>query len=221
MPKKKKNPFIVIEALDAGGSSTQTSALVRKLKKEKYNTLQLHFPQEDRGTGSIIYDKFLRNKNKRPFSRREQALLYIQDLFSRKEDIEQHLSQKRKAVVVTDRFVTSTMAYQTMGLSGKVKQAMYDWIYWLSYKDTPKLPKPDLVIYLDTPVEVSLEHLKSRKQDYFENRQKQTAVRNSYLDVAKKQKWTMINSVDDEGKQRSKQDIHKEIWTHVEKLLAA
>lgn len=220
MAKKKKSLFIAIEALDAGGSSTQTDTLVRKLKKEKYNLLKLHFPQEDRGTGQIIYDKFLRYKNKKPFSRREQALLYIQDFFSRKEDIENHLKKNKKSIVVSDRFVTSTMAYQTMGLSGKVKKAMYDWIYWLSYEATPALPKPDLVILLDTPVEIALQHLKKRKKDYFENKDKQTAIRNSYLDVAEKQKWVVINSVDEQGKQRSKQDIHKEIYSHVEKLLA-
>ena len=75
------NPFIVIETLDAGGSQTQTDRLARRLEKEGYQPHQYHFPQEDRATGRLIYDKFLLPKKR--FSKREQALLYIQDFFSK------------------------------------------------------------------------------------------------------------------------------------------
>lgn len=218
MPKNKPKPFIVIEALDAGGSQTQTDLLTARLKKAGYKTLSLHFPQEDRATGRMIYDKFLLHKNKRPFSRREQALLYIQDFFSRTEDITTATAQGR--VVVTDRFCTSTFAYQTMGLTGKEWQAMYSWIWWLCYENKPMLLKPDLVLFLDTPVAVSMKRLKGKNRDFFETSAKLTAVRNAYLKVAKKQAWRILPSVDNHGQERTREDLHQEVWNHVRKLLS-
>lgn len=215
-------PFIVIEALDAGGSQTQTNVLARRLKKAKHQVLQLHFPHEDRATGQLIYEKFLFSHNRAPgsgFSRREQALLYIQDFFSRAEDIRAHLNQKDQPVVVSDRFYTSTIAYQTARLTGKARKKMIKWIKWLCLEHKPTLSKPDLIIFLDTPVEISLKHLAKKKKDYHENRQKLTAFRNSYLKIAKEDKWIIVDGVNQKGQQRPIRDIHNEIWHHVQPLL--
>jgi dTMP kinase len=214
-PKLAKNWFFVIEALDAGGSQTQTDLLAKHLKKEKYNVLKLHFPQEDRATGQLIYEKFLHHKNHNPFSRREQALLYIQDFFSRNEDITNVLNQKRgRHAVVSDRYCTSTMAYQTIGLPGKERKKMLDWLTWLCWEGETRLHKPDLVIFLDTPVEVSLKRiqLQGKKDDFFETKQKLTAIRNSYLKIAQEQSWHVINSVDKKGTERTRKDLHCQIW---------
>ena len=215
------NPFIVLEALDAGGSQTQTDLLCARLKKEGYIPHQYHFPQEDRATGRMIYDKFLLNKNKYPFSRREQALLYIQDFYSKQGEFLEIISgKKEKSILVSDRYATSTMAYQTIGLTGDVRKKMLNWIIWLSYKDKPALPKPDIVLFLDTPVEVSLARLAKKKKDFFETKEKLTAIRNSYLKIAKEQKWVVFNSVDETGEQRTREELHEEIWAAVEKRLA-
>jgi dTMP kinase len=218
--KKAHRPFIVIEALDAGGSQTQTNMLAARLKKEKYIPHQYHFPQEDFPTGRLIYDKFLLYHNKRPFSRREQALLFIQDFFSRSGEMHRIVEKgKKKDVIVSDRYCTSNMSYQTIGLSGKQRKNMIDWIAWLCWKGQPALPKPDLVILLDTPVDISLQHLASKKKDYHENREKLTAFRRSYVALAREQKWVVITSANEEGRQRSKKDIHEEVWQHVQRLL--
>jgi len=216
----KHSPFIVIEALDAGGSQTQTDLLANRLRKEKYKVLQLHFPQEDRATGRIIYDKFLLKKNEKPFSGREQALLYIQDFYSRVEDIQAVRESKGgKQAVVSDRYCTSTFAYQTIGLTGKKRIAMLEWLLWLCYEGKPSLPKPDLVLFLDTPVDVSLRRLAHKKKDYFETEEKLKAIRDSYLALAKKQKWVLFDSVDDMGQERTREDLRDAIWQTVEDRL--
>lgn len=215
---KKTAPFIVIEALDAGGSQTQADLLVKRLKQDTKKVLQLHFPQEDRATGRMIYDKFLLHQNKQPFSPREQALLYVQDFFSRAEDIAAAVQQGK--VVVSDRFITSTFAYQTLGLTGPAWRKMYEWIQWLGFKDTPALPKPTLVVFLDTPVVISLRRLAGKNKDYFETKEKLSAIRNNYLKVAKKQNWITVSSVDQAGTERTREDMHQEIWSHVHKLIS-
>lgn len=212
------NPFIVIEALDAGGSQTQTDLLGKKLQQEGRTVFQYHFPQEDRATGRLIYDKFLLNKNKFPFSRREQALLYISDFFSKNEELWENL-EKKNSLVISDRFATSTMAYQTIGLTGEARKAMLTWITWLCYKGKPALPKPDMVVFLDTPVEVSLQRLAKKKKDFFETKDKLTAIRNSYLKIAKEQKWMIFDSIDAEGNQKTREALHEEIWAKVQAKL--
>ena len=216
MPKRKRNPFVVVEALDAGGSQTQTDYLARRLKKEGKKPLQLHFPHEDRATGRLIYDKFLLNKKMGQHSRREQALLYILDFYSRNEDIGAVVDSKAKEnVVVSDRYCTSTMAYQTIGLSGAKRQEMLAWIEWLCFKETPRLFKPDLVVFLDTTVDVSLQRLAKKKKDYFETKAKLTAIRNSYLRLAQEQKWLVFDSIAPDGIEKTRQALHQEIWQAV------
>ncbi len=188
--------------------------------------LQLHFPQEDRATGQLIYEKFLHDPRAH-FTRREQALLYLQDFFSRAEDITAVLSPSSEGeikrgsnrVVVSDRFYTSTLAYQTIGLTGRRRRAVINWIKWLARHGTPRLPLPDLVILLDTPVDISLRHLKGKKKDHFENRQKLTAIRRSYRRLAAAENWTVVSSADAAGNQRSIADIHADIWQHASRLL--
>jgi len=92
---------------------------------------------------------------------------------------------------------------------------MLDWIKFLTEQEAYHLPKPDLVIFLDTPVNISLNHLKNKTKDFFENKQKLTAIRNSYLRIAQEEKWLVINSVNNRGEQRSIEDIHDEIWSHL------
>ncbi len=219
MPKKQSttksisNPFIVIEALDAGGSQTQTNLLVRHFRQAKYQVLPLHFPQEDRLTGRVVYDKFLHRHNDQAFTRREQALLYIMDFYSRAEDITQVKQQKRgKHAVITDRFCTSTFAYQTLGLTGKTWDKTLAWLEWMCYADQPALPRPDLIIFIDTPVAITLDRLAAKKTDYFENKKKLEGIRRNYLKVAAQQNWHLVSGVTSDGRERTRPDIAREIW---------
>lgn len=212
--------FIVIEALDAGGSQTQTDLLVKRLKKEKFEPLSLHFPQEDRATGQFIYQKFLFNKKKNSFSQREQALLYIQDFFSRLEDIEAITKQaKGRRIVVSDRFYSSTMAYQTIGLPKAERARQLAWLRALCYQGKPALPKPTLTILIDTPVAISLQRLKNKSKDFFETEIKLTDIRNSYLTLAHEEGWFIISGTDDKDKQRTREEIHNDIWAKTKPLL--
>ncbi|PIT97990.1 MAG: hypothetical protein COT71_03105 [Candidatus Andersenbacteria bacterium CG10_big_fil_rev_8_21_14_0_10_54_11] len=218
-----KSIFIVIESIDAAGGSTQAKLLADRLTKEKYHVFPLHFPQEDAPTGQIIYRKFLRNKNKLKFSRREQALLYIQDFFSRAEDIRQHLDRNSppagglargvgKRAVVSDRFYGSTLAYQTAGLAGQPRRQMIRWLQELCNQGQPALPKPDRIIFLDIPLAISLKHLKSKTNDFHKNHRKQQRFYISYQKIAAEENWTVINCADKTGHQRSIEDIHQDIW---------
>jgi len=213
-----KKPFIVIEGIDAAGSSTQTALLVDRLQRAGKTPLQLHFPQEDTKTGQLIYDKFLRTGKMGQLSRREQALLYIADFYSRADDIAAVLGgDSPYDMVVADRWATSTLAYQTMNLTGAKRTAMLDWLTWIMREGKPRLSWPDVVIFLDTPLAVAQKRL-GKKKDFFEaSLNKQRSIRTSYCRLADQYKWITVSSVDDEG-DRTRQDISDEVWGIVRQL---
>lgn len=220
-----KHPFIVVEGIDAAGSSTQTDLLVKKLIQVGYKPLSLHFPQLDIKTGQLIYNKFLRTKKMGTLSGREQALLYIADFYSRADDISAVMRGVSDCdVVVADRWCTSTFAYQTVKfISNKAKrEQMMEWLTWLCYQGQPTLPKPDLVLFLDTTADTAQKRLRSRKKDYFEDSiDKQRAIRASYKYVSEhkshSRSWRVIKHDTKEGGERTREDLHQEIWDVVQK----
>ena len=217
---KKINPFIVLEAINGAGKTTQFNLLNAALEKAGYAPHSYHFHQRDRATGQVIEYKFHHDKmGRQSFTQREQALLYIQDFYSRAEDFVALRQATGEHIIIADRFYTSTLAYQTIGLSGEKRRKMIAWIKWLCEQGEPRLLKPDLVILLDTPVHISAKHLIGTKRDFFEQEKNLAAIRRSYLRLAEEEGWIVINSADERGRQRLVEDIHQEIWQHVTKLL--
>lgn len=216
-----RNPFIVVEGIDAAGSSTQAALLAKRVKKEGLRPLELSFPQDDRKTGQLIYDKFLNTKKMGTLSRREQALLYIADFYSRTDDIQAVMAGKdaEHDIVVSDRWCTSTFAYQTMGLTGEQYRKMHAWLQHICFEGKPQLARPDAVIFLDTAVATAQSRLRGKKRDYFEaSRKKQLAVRSSYLRLARSwpKTWHVVDHDDATGAARTKQALHAEIWDIVQ-----
>lgn len=213
-----RRPFFVLESLDAGGGSTQLSLLFKKLKQEAYTPHHYHFPQEDQPTGQLIYQKYLLDNHKHQLSKREQALLYIQDFYARLPEMQNIIEKGKKSdLIISDRYCTSTMAYQTKGLSGSKRRDMLEWITWLCWEGTPRLLRPTAVILLDIPVGLAMERLNKsgRKKDIHEHKDILTVIRRSYLQLAQEQGWVIVNNVDQHGEERTRADIHAEVWSHI------
>ena len=114
---KKKPFFIVFEGVEGCGKSFQSRKLFRKLKKGGLKTL---LTREPGGTKSselirnlILKDYFQKNK-KEKFDKYTDTLLY---LASRNEHIKNKIlpALKKKFIVICDRFIDSTLAYQVYG----------------------------------------------------------------------------------------------------------
>src|SRR5688572_13295256 len=101
----KQNPFIVLEAINGAGKTTQFNLLKSALKKAGYTPHAYHFHQRDRATGQVIEHKFHHDKaGGKSFTQREQALLYIQDFYSQAEVFNRLRTLSGKHVIVADRF---------------------------------------------------------------------------------------------------------------------
>ena len=105
-----KKPVIVFEGIEGSGKSHHINVVSKYFKKNKIPFLKLREPG-----GSINSEKIRKiilNK-KSNFNRNTDLLLY---LASRSENINLLKSAYKKKIILMDRFVDSTVAYQHYGL---------------------------------------------------------------------------------------------------------
>lgn len=179
MAKKnlKKGVFITFEGSEGSGKSTQAKLLSDFLRKNKLPVLFVREP------GSTLVGEKIRNilldpKNKKmtPVS---EMLLYMAARAEFVEHIIKPALNKRK-VVISDRFLDSTLAYQGFGLGIDTK----------TIKNVAKLVcrdiKPDVTILLDVTSSVGLRRA-GRVRDRIERRKLSYhhRVRKGYLSLAK------------------------------------
>ena len=114
----KKKPFLIVfEGVEGCGKSFQSRKLYLNLKKKKIKTI---LTREPGGTKSaelirslILKDYFSKSK-KDKFDKYTDTLLY---LAARNEHVKTKIKPalKKKFVVICDRFIDSTIAYQVYG----------------------------------------------------------------------------------------------------------
>ena len=156
---KKKPFFIVFEGVEGCGKSYQSKKLYNKLKKKKIDTI---LTREPGGTKSselirnlILKDYFSKN-SKEKFDKYTDTLLY---LAARNEHIINKIrpALQKKKVVICDRFIDSTLAYQVYG-----KKVDINFINNIHKKILGNL-KPNLVFVLKVSAKSSSARLKKRK----------------------------------------------------------
>ena len=127
---------------------------------------------------------------------------------------------KDGGLIVSDRYTTSNAVHQTSKEPEEKQADFLAWLYDFEY-DKLGLPRPDLVIYLDVPTDFTEQLMRRREQDthtHADIHEQDTAYlatcRHIGRSAAAFYGWTVIQCVQD-GKMRSMEDIHKEIYRHV------
>lgn len=177
--QKSRGRFITFEGVEGGGKSTQAKLLADALRNE-YDVLLTREPG-----GPPVAEKIrallLDPANDR-LTPRAELLLY---LASRSQHTGEWIipALKRGAWVICDRYTDSTTAYQ--GAARKQSGGHLHTLQMFAAHDLV----PDITILIDLPVEQGLERLKGRKADRIEQEgiEFHRAVRQAYLDVAKKE----------------------------------
>ena len=183
----KKSFFIVFEGIEGSGKSYQAKILFNKLKKITKNVI---LTREPGGTKSaeiirkiILKDYFEKNK-KIKFDKYTDTLLY---LAARNEHVKNKIipALKNKKIIICDRFIDSTFAYQVYGK--KISMKFIDNIH----KKILGNIKPDITFVLKVKKESFIKRLKNRK---IKNRYDNFPIKfylkaqNSFLKIAKKKK---------------------------------
>ena len=146
--------FIAVEGGDGAGKSTQIDALAGWLRKRGFDVVTTREPGAT-VLGARLREILLHVKDREPVSARAEALLFAADRADHIEKVVRPALQ-RGAVVLTDRHVDSSIAYQ----SGGRGLAAADVIA-LSEFATDGL-QPDFVILLDIDPEVAWERAQAR-----------------------------------------------------------
>lgn len=157
---KRKALFVVFEGIEGSGKSYQSLKLLKVLKKKKIPTIVTREPGGTLGAERIrdlILKDYFNPNSKEVFNKYTDTLLY---LAARNEHIIHKLKPAvlKKKVVICDRFVDSTLAYQVFGKG--VERSLIDKIH----KHILSGIKPDITFLLKININKALKRLKKRKK---------------------------------------------------------
>jgi len=105
-----KKPIIVFEGIEGSGKSYHLKNVEKFLKKKKYKYLKIREPGGSKN--SELIRKIILNK-KSNFTKNTDLLLY---LAARSENVSLLKENYKKRIILIDRFVDSTLAYQHYGM---------------------------------------------------------------------------------------------------------
>ncbi len=221
--------LIVIEGGDGAGKATQAKLLIDRLQSDGHDVKTLDFPRyTDNHFGKLIRECL--DGGRGDFMKmdpRVVATLYAADRFETKSTLEEWLAADN--IVVLDRYVSANMMHQGAKLQDDAElPALIEWIDDMEF-EVFGIPRPDVTFYFDIPFETR----KKLKQ--------QAATEGKHtgeLDVAEKDQehqrlvgeraqkivglrpdWQQITCCTDENELRSIDDIHKEVYGIVSKIV--
>lgn len=210
-------PLWVFEGIDGCGKETQWLLLIEKLEGFGIPVKRISFPVYESRTGMWV-KAYLDGKfgNLHPYF---ASLLFAADRLAHRGLLEQWLQEG--AIVLANRYTPSNLAHQASRLQESKRRRYYKWWSWLEYSWFG-LPKPDLVIWLDAPVEVCFEMKRrqlvvaGRSQDIHERDKKYqqevcVQYRELFQEGGKTFSWIRIDCAP-EGSLLPKEELAEAIW---------
>ena len=217
--------LIVIEGTDGSGKSTQFKLLTQRLTREGRDFRQIVFPQYSEPSSALIRMYLGGEFGQRPGDVNAYAAsaFYAVDRYASFKKVWGNY-YNGGGLVISDRYTTSNAVHQASKEPPENRQRFLKWLYEFEY-DHLGLPRPDLTLYLDVPTDFTEKLLRAREQ----NTHTQADIHEqdtAYLATCRRMGalaadyygWTVISCVRD-GKMRSIEDIHEEIYRHVRHCL--
>ena len=217
--------LIVIEGTDGSGKSTQFKLLTQQLTREGRDFRQIVFPQYSEPSSALIRMYLGGEFGQRPGDVNAYAAsaFYAVDRYASFKKVWGNY-YNGGGLVISDRYTTSNAVHQASKEPPETRQRFLKWLYEFEY-DHLGLPRPDLTLYLDVPTDFTEKLLRAREQDthtkadiHEKDTQYLATCRRMGAFAADYYGWTVISCVRD-GKMRSMEDIHEEIYRHVRNCL--
>ena len=212
--------IIDIEGTDGSGKKTQTDLLYKFLEGKGYKVIKISFPNYESNSSALV-KMFLSGEfgeSADNINGYQASVLYAVDRYATMTKIDVNDYD----FVLFDRYVPSNMIHQSTRI--KNKQELDEFLEWITDFEYGKLklPKPDKVLFLDVPIEISFELAKKRESlkngcdkdilERDENHLKKAYERAKY--VAEKFNWVVIDCVKDSNI-KSIDEIHQDILTKI------
>jgi dTMP kinase len=226
----EKGLFIVFDGNDGSGKATQTKLLAEYFARQGREHLKLDFPGYDRNFFGAFLGECLAGQHG-DFVHLDPKIassLYALDRLESSPAIRDALSAGK--VVLADRFASSNQIHQGGKIADEKERG--EFLLWLEKMEHKVLgiPRPDAIIYLDVPVEVSLtlltEKRKAKNQTLNDGVKDTVEEDRQYLErshetaqwlAAREKHWHIVECM--EGEQlRSPEEIHDEARGIIETL---
>ena len=217
--------LIVFEGTDGSGKSTQFELLAKRLEAEQIGFQRLRFPQYEEPSSALIrmYLGGAFGDDPEAVNAYAASTFYAVDRYASYQRVWKDYYQGG-GLVVSDRYTTSNAVHQGSKVPEGERAEFFRWLYDLEY-DRMGLPRPDLVVLLDMPVELSEQLMRKREQstgthadiherdeDYLKK------CRDVALHAAKYYGWRTVSCAKD-GALRGVEDIHEEVYAIVKSCL--
>lgn len=209
--------LIVIEGLDGSGKSTQLELLPKRLKEKGIDCKTVSFPDYKSNSSALVKMYLGGEFGTKPGDVNPYAAsaFYTVDRFaSFKTDWGEYYN--KGGTVVSGRYTTSNAVHQTSKLPESSWSDFLNWLYDFEYNKVG-IPKPDKVIFLDMPIEVSQKLLDKRynadggKKDIHECDTNYLAkCRNAAVFTAEFSGWEIISCAEN-GNPRTVEQISDDI----------
>lgn len=220
--------LIVIDGVDASGKETQTKLLLKRLTDAGKDIKMVSFPAYDNPSSTLVRMYLNGDFGKNP----DDVNAYAASSFFAADRYATYKMDWGKlyesgTVILSDRYVSSNMIHQASKINDESeKEEFMTWLYDLEY-NRYSLPRPDVTIFLDMPVEWGQKLMRERankidgshSKDIHENNSDYLIKSyNTAVAAADKYGWRRISCVDKNGI-RSVEDINNEIFDIVSEIL--
>lgn len=213
--------LIVIEGLDGCGKSTQLELLPKALKEKNIDCKSVSFPDYSSDSSALVKMYLGGRFGTKPGDVNAYAasVFYSVDRYASYKEVWGEFYESG-GTVVSGRYTTSNAIHQTSKLPREQWEDFLNWLYDFEYNKIG-IPKPDKVIFLDMPVEVSQKLLSNR----YEGDEEKKDIHESdieYLNNCRKAAkftadysgWTTI-PCSENGEPRSIEDIAADVLEEV------
>ena len=217
--------LIVFEGTDGSGKATQSKLLCRYLEEKGIPFRHIDFPRYGKPSAAMVQEYLDGNLGKKPEDVNAYAasMFYAMDRYaSYKQDWGAFYDEG--GLVVADRYTTSNAVHQASKLSDEEREPYLNWLFHEEY-DLLGLPKPDLVVYLDMPTEITEQMRRKREQDtgthadiHEQDQAYLQRCRANAREVVRLCGWTVIRC-DRDGGPRTIEEIHADVLEAVKELL--
>ena len=217
--------LIVFEGTDGSGKATQARMLCHHLEEEGIPFREIDFPRYGKPSAAMVQEYLDGNLGKKPGDVNAYAasMFYAMDRYaSYKQDWGDFY--ENGGLIIANRYTTSNAVHQASKLLKSDRKQYLDWLFHLEY-ELLGLPKPDLVIYLDMPTEITERMMRQREKatgtsaDIHE--QDEVYLKNcraNAKNIVKECGWLVINCAKN-GEPRTLEDIHAQVYRTVTRQL--
>lgn len=212
-----KGKLIVIEGLDGSGKATQSLMLYKSLHLQGFGVKHISFPDYNEPSSSLVKMYLNSEFGNSPSDVNAYAAssFYAVDRYASYMKFWKQ-NYEKDDIILCDRYVTSNAIYQMAKMDESLWKQYLMWLYDYEYNKL-ELPKPNCVIYLHVPLDISQRLIEGRYKnspsekdlheknvEYLERCQKAAKY------VSNRDGWKIINCAKD-SHIRDVDDIHKEI----------